>query len=344
MPRDCDVNVCMGLLRRHKILPVAEEMLDMIPPESREGWKEALKGWAIRSMKLTEALKGVVGGLEEIGVRATAIKGPVLSHMLYEKPNGRYYTDLDLVIPSDSLTPAIEKLKQNGYDLHPAYAHLGPENQGQHFARKNDLGLFHAEKKVFLELHRGIYVEGILKENNQELLLETYQEVEIAGKTFKTLGNEAYFLYLCFHAAKHAFFRLTWLRDVADFHDKVAVDHKWVLELARQLQMDNLLALSLRLAKTYFNIEINGDYSDLLDEKRINYLVRWSRIIINGPARVRFGDAMNVFNRKKKIRGVDRVLLKHWFVKAILVVCIRQSFRRRTNYLFYQFKKRVLKR
>jgi hypothetical protein len=344
MPGGCDADVCLALLRRHKILPVAEEMLDVIPQRKREHWKAALQGWALRSMALMDTVKVVVDELDGEGIPVIVLKGPILSYMLYGKPNGRFYSDIDLVIHSEDLVPAINKLKNAGYDLHSSCEHLGPENWQRHFERKNDIGLVHSEKRIFIELHRGIYVKGILKEHQQGAFLDRLQEVALSNTVFKTLGNEEYFLYLCFHAAKHAYFRLTWLRDVAAFHEQINTNHEKVLALAEALQMDNLLALGLRLADAYFNIGINTAYRDLLDRKRIDYLVRWSQIIINGPARVRFGNALNVFNRRKKTRGMDRVTLKHWLVKALLVVFIRQSFKRRAGYLFYQINKRVLKR
>ena len=57
-----------------------------------------------------------LGLLAEAGIRASALKGPLLAEAIYGDPGRRLSGDVDLLVPPESLTEAAELMRSLGYD------------------------------------------------------------------------------------------------------------------------------------------------------------------------------------------------------------------------------------
>jgi len=346
LPAGFDAGLFLQLLRRHKLLPLAVKVLGMVDEKTKTAWKEVLHGWVFRSAILFNELKQVIRILEKQQIRVISLKGPTLSHLLYQNPHGRFYSDLDLVLHPGELTKAVMALSETGYTLKRPSIDLSDDQWRTYFENLNDVGLVNREKRVYIELHRGIYVPGLLEQEAEKLFLDLTTEYEINGFRFNSLRPASYFLYLCFHGAKHMYFRLCWLRDVAEFLRRDDLDVNEVVTLARDLEMEKVVRISLALANRYFGIAIPpgfGPVVNRLDHPGI--MLGLADRIILGPGRTRlFKDVLYIGGRRKTRRGIDRARFSHWLSRNLFLFLLRNSARDRFSYIYRIFvKKKILK-
>lgn len=322
------------LLQRHKLLPIAEQLLSIIDEGTKAAWKVKLHNWFFRSTSLFKELKIVGNQLEQNDIVSISIKGPLLSNQLYQNSNARFYTDLDLIVKPHQLKNAVDVMVKAGYSLKRPTENLNEKEWEKYFVLENDVGLVHKEKRIYIELHRGIYVPGLLEEESEALFLGELQKIEIQGTTFHTLHPTQYFLYLCFHGAKHMYFRLCWLRDVAEFIKNEEIDHAKVCSLAKELKIEKLLSVSLILANKYFNTLIPPEYESILKLKGVNRLAKLSDKIIRGPGRARFHrDVLLIKGRKDRIRGIDKASIGDWLNRLFFSVLLLNSTKDKLTYV-----------
>ena len=74
--------------------------------------------------------------------------------------------------------------------------------------------------------------------------------VPLCGRTVRALSPEDLFLTLAVHAAKHAWVRLHWLRDIAGVVETQCLDWITVTQRARQLGIARIAGVSLLLAQS----------------------------------------------------------------------------------------------
>jgi hypothetical protein len=80
-------------------------------------------------------------------------------------------------------------------------------------------------------------------------------EVELDSARHRTLGKEDLMLVLCVHAAKHEWAQLGMLRDIAAL-SRFNLDWVWIEAEARRLGIEQILGISLLLAKSLLGHEL----------------------------------------------------------------------------------------
>ena len=326
LPDDFDPVSFMRLLQRHKLLPLAEGMLELVDPETRADWKQRLHSWVFRSVNVFEALKSVNQSLEAANIDVTCFKGPMLSYLLYDNPHARFYSDLDIIVPPPKLEEAVQILAGQGCRLIRPAGDPATFDWGRYFRDVNDVGLFRDDQRIYLELHRGIYKPGLLEAEMEKSILEETQILQIKGSKFRIPAPEAYFLYLCYHGAAHMYFRLTWLRDVARYLETVAFDHTVFLQLVYRLNMEKLTGISLLLARHYFKTTIPSELEILTRSKGLRTLVWLAHQAILGPGRASLTKSILVLKgRRNRVRGIDRAGVCHWAIRLIYAILLRQN-------------------
>jgi hypothetical protein len=73
-------------------------------------------------------------------------------------------------------------------------------------------------------------------------------QVELAGRCVKSVAPEDLLLTLCVHAAKHAWIRLCWLRDIAVAMSSLSLDWHALLSRAAEFGILRIVGVSLVLA------------------------------------------------------------------------------------------------
>lgn len=74
------------------------------------------RGWSEHLAALTN-LGQVRATLNELGAPWAAVKGPVLSHLAYQRPDQRFYNDLDVLVEPAAFPDALRALERDGAQL-----------------------------------------------------------------------------------------------------------------------------------------------------------------------------------------------------------------------------------
>jgi hypothetical protein len=82
------------------------------------------------------------------------------------------------------------------------------------------------------------------------------QGVQIGERSIPTLGNEDLVLVLCAHAAKHAWSKLSWIRDVAELSQARNLDWDQVIDGAGRLGLRRIVAITFGLATRAFTTPV----------------------------------------------------------------------------------------
>ena len=273
------------LFQRHKLFPIASEIIPLLEENEKKQWKNAIQNCTIRSLHLSSMLGNVIRDFRNEGIEAISLKGPVLAYSLYGDIGKRHFGDLDLLVKREDVERVIEFAKGIGYELIHPNSNLSQKQWNYYFKYKKDVGLVNRDKGVFIELHIGVYYHELLKVSEEKLLWQDLSEEVIGGTPVKCMNKDNTFLYLTYHGGQHQYFRLFWLRDVAEAIRRWELDHQKILENAKSLGIERLLGVSLELAKEFFAVEIPSDYKEYLkeDETRIQKLKRLCIERILGP-------------------------------------------------------------
>ncbi|MCD4709561.1 MAG: nucleotidyltransferase family protein [Bacteroidales bacterium] len=256
------------LFRRHRLFPLASDLLPLLVEGERERWKKAIQFRTIRSMHHIAVLGQLTEALGKAGIEAIPIKGPVLAHVLFGNIGERHSSDLDILVRKEDLQRSIEIIGREGFVL--TYPNAGlSDRQWKYYSRyKKDIGLFSKEHGLLIELHYSIENYMGLKSSDVDLLVQQPVETGIGGMLFKTMNNHQTFLYLIFHGAVHQYRRLFWLRDIAVAINRWELDHRKILEDAQRMGIERMVGVSVELVRDLFNVELPEAYSAYLAENR----------------------------------------------------------------------------
>ena len=181
------------------------------------------------------------------------LKGPILSHRLYNDACFRYYTDLDFLIPLNSIKEAIRILETSGYKAYSLDWPTNLKKERTFIKRKNQIVYVHPEKQLTIEIHWKLLPFEITNSNTlSEVLKSNGYQIRFQERNFQGFNNELELLYLIIHGGLHAWFRLKWLIDVKDFIEKIPIDTEKFTQLVVQFNATRMVSLCNALLTEYF--------------------------------------------------------------------------------------------
>jgi hypothetical protein len=243
---------------------MASGILPFLDPVDRDHWKSAIKDRTLRAFRQWAELVRLQQTFNESGFRILPLKGPVLAQTLYHDVGQRHSSDLDILMLDERITSIIDIAGQAGYELKYPSPGLTDSQWNHYFRYKKDVGLYHPDQKVFLELHKGIDNRGLIARDMEQLFWTDLTERKMGGVNFHCMADHRTFLYLVYHGALHGYFRLFWLRDVATALKTWDLDHEQITEEALLMGIERFLGLSLELCRELLGSEIPAAYHPLL--------------------------------------------------------------------------------
>ena len=291
---ELDLEILLQLFQRHRLLPLAPRFMRYLPQDTRAKWKNMVQRRTMHSHHLYAETLRIIAQLKQAGIHPLPLKGALLAHALYGDPGARHFNDIDLVVNKVELAKTKEVLTDAGY--HQIYpGNLFPKQDKLYSKYKKDAGFFHKEKKLFIELHYGIYLHELMRAGDECKLLQNRQPVKLSGTEIQVMDRESTFIYLLYHGCLHQFFRLFWLRDVAECLERWDLDHDKVLALIKKLGFERLLSTGLRLAKDYFGTEVPDACSQVMieNDRMVQKLVHSCHQRIRGPEEQSFRTKIN---------------------------------------------------
>jgi len=281
---EVDASVLLDLFQRHRILSLSSQIRSQLPPREKQTWKSLVQQRTMRSLKLFEETLNLINVLKEAGIEAIPLKGAFLGYQLYNDPGKRHFNDVDLLINPEDLEKVTEILANQGYQkVYPA-----PLNERQfktYSFYKKDIGLRNPEKNVFIELHYGFHVHRLLKKADEAALRQNRETIHIKNEPYQVLDAETTFFYLVFHGCLHQYFRLFWLKDIADWMQTHDLHYQKVKELFKTTGLERMLFVTLQLLKDYFNKELPEEltatdfYTSKLFKNSNSYSKRINRLV-----------------------------------------------------------------
>jgi len=251
------------LFQRHRLFPLTQELIGFLPEDERLRWKKAIQSGSMKTLHLVSTLQTLLLLFKKQGIKAIPLKGPVLAKMLYDDFGQRHMRDLDLLILHGDIFKAVEVLKEAGYTSYIPSGELQERQWRYYFRHQYDVALKGPNPGSIIELHSGIAYPGFL---NSEVtsLVEDLQEYELPGIRILSMTRESTFLYLVIHGAHHLYFRLFWLRDLAEALQRWELDHQVIYENARLMGIERMVAVSLKLVDSYFGVEVPSVWNSYL--------------------------------------------------------------------------------
>jgi Uncharacterised nucleotidyltransferase len=233
----------------HGVSPLVYHALHDFPQEvPSDAWDDLRSRYehnARKNLKLTNELFRILNCLEVHGIVAIPYKGPVLAEAIYGDLALREFSDLDILIRPGDVQRARLALGDLGYALNvqlsrahePAYLTSGYEYTFDGPAGKN-----------LLEIQWAILPRFYAVDFSLEAIFERAAFAELGGRRVLTLCPEDLLLALCVHAAKHAWTRLCWLRDIAAVVSQ-SIDWTAVEQTAVRLGIRRIVGVSLKLTQ-----------------------------------------------------------------------------------------------
>ncbi|MEL6529655.1 MAG: nucleotidyltransferase family protein, partial [Pseudomonadota bacterium] len=169
----------------------------------------------IRALSLAGEAARLLVSLDECGIRAIVLKGPLLSQIIYDDPAMRQSADLDLLVDWDQFRSAREALSSHGYQLFTNEPPWDDWRIEPWRRLAKDITLFHPEREISLELHHRLKSPDTLLPGIG--VAQATQSITMAGREFAAFERADLFAYLCTHAATSFWDRLKWLADLRAF-------------------------------------------------------------------------------------------------------------------------------
>lgn len=240
---------------------------DIVPADIRADLsQQGAANLRLSLMQLAEATR-LNQQLAQAGIDATFLKGQTLAALAYGDAGVgiRHSRDIDFLVAPEAVDSALAILIADGYQPDDPL-HLRPQFRRSRTVYHLTLSNPHQSMKV--ELHWRLTQNRHLMPVGHSL--QSRQIVPLAGGTqLPTLSRQDLFLYLCVHGARHAWFRLKWLADIAAMAARMdEPELNSLLAAARSRGLTRPVAQGLVLSARLLELNLPGDMATRLAQGR----------------------------------------------------------------------------
>jgi hypothetical protein len=190
--------------------------------------------------------------LNDEGISSLLLKGPFLSQQIYGDTALRPSRDVDILVLPENIKRVNVILLNEGYRMvYPDFT-LSKKQEKFYQKHKNQFAYRNTENGCLVELHWRLFSQKSLFPLTTEEVFAESQELVIGGMPIRVLSKKHTLEYLCLHGSLHQWFRLHWLRDIA----QILVDEKLTpLEIIDQSRLngnDRPVEQAIILANLFF--------------------------------------------------------------------------------------------
>jgi len=251
---------CLISTYAHGVYPLVAKSLKTIstvPDHIKSLLKIANLDIARRNMMMTSELLRVMKLLEEHGIQALAIKGPVLSQMIHGDITQRQFADLDILVGENDLYLIVQLLSQVGYSFKHSIEFL--KNK---FLLKTlkDIVLENEQNTIHIEIHWKLFMGRLFRQSDTNVLIHTHAECLIYNTAIKTLEKDVLLLYLLLHGSKHLWERLEWVIDIDRLvcsSDEINWDT--IYDTAKKMEILPMIYLGVQVSYKIFHTPFHPD-------------------------------------------------------------------------------------
>lgn len=213
---------------------------------------------ARRNMTMTAELLRIMKLLEENGINALAIKGPVLSQIIYGDITTRQYADIDVLIAQDQIYDAGVILQDIGYTSEYPIKFL--KNKTLLKVGK-DFSIFNPAQNIHIEFHWQLFLQRQVKKSKINLFDPSNPMCYINGRNVRTLGEDENLIYLLLHGSKHMWERLEWIVDIDRLIRQRSDSIGWdrLMILAKDMEIEVMFYLGLAICHELFKTPLPSE-------------------------------------------------------------------------------------
>lgn len=238
----------------HGVFPLVHKSLKSItavPENIKLRLKSTNFEIARRNMTMTAELLKIMKLLEENGIPALAIKGPVLSQMIHGDVTQRQYADLDILVQQEDMWSIGQLLTQNEYMFdHP----LKFIKNKTLLKIAKDITFSNEKHSVHIEVHWRLFSGKLFTKSNLKLFHEHPVACNINKSPIPTLDTDILLLYLLLHGSKHLWERIEWIVDVDRLiRDNRDIDWARICKAAEIMEIEPMFYLGLSVTKSIFD-------------------------------------------------------------------------------------------
>jgi hypothetical protein len=217
---------------------------DLVPLEPVTHLRQKTQAGALLNRSLAQELISLCEAFQACGVPVIPIKGATLAVLAYGDLALRDFTDLDLLVPKDSIAQARSVVLSQGYERKSA------SKLAEH---RHEDGPYH----VFIKKRpiSRVDLQWVMAHQHFSFRLdrpEFWQDrtsVTFGNKTVPGLAPEILLIVLCVHGSKHAWELLKWACDVAELvRSHPDLDWNQIFVHASNWRCRRMLSLGLAVA------------------------------------------------------------------------------------------------
>jgi hypothetical protein len=204
----------------------------------------------------------LIPALEEAGCTPMVLKGPALAQTVYDSPEDRFFSDLDILIPAEKWVTASRTLSSFGYA--PSKADRRDEYHARnHFHRSlvNKMG-------IRVELHWDLSRPAGYYRFDLESLYEASRTVMAGGAPLRVPSDNHQLLHAAASAVADGFRDLRRVEDAAYLFKNGALDLAALVPAAREQGLATLLWCLLNTLREISTIQVPQDLIDALAPDR----------------------------------------------------------------------------
>ena len=249
----------LELSRMHGTTPLLHKMLKdyrgaAIPDAMRLQIQQDFHQIGLLISIQTEVLKKLVLSFDAADLQMIVFKGLPLGELAYGNAVWRKPGDIDILIHAHHFAPARNVLSSLGFDTKMSRLEerqqLDTQQQLTFYGNTTDIDLhFTLQQRSFLKMP---YAATFDSEN----VWKRMSSVTLGGVAVPCLSPEDLFNLLCIHGAKHGWYRLYMLVDLAAMMANVAINWQKVSIRARRIKAERMLGLGVLLVHKLFGIPI----------------------------------------------------------------------------------------
>jgi hypothetical protein len=210
----------------------------------------------------------IARALGEAGIPVMQLKGLHLAELVYRDISLRPMSDLDVLVPRERVTEAIQVLRKEGFgydeDLESAV-------QGM-LDTKCNIGLVQAERGTWLEVHWALDEPGGAGPGPVDEIWSSARPGRLGDTQALVMAPEFLLLHVCAHlACNHAFaFSLRALCDIGEIvRAHPGLDWQKVTEQALRHRWTRGVAAALRLARDHLGVPVPPRALDSLGAEQL---------------------------------------------------------------------------
>lgn len=244
----------IALVERHRIGPLlhlhaAATVAAVCPAGIAQGVQALAGANSRRALACAAEQIALVRGLAAAGIEVVALKGLVLSQQLHGNLHTRPVGDIDLLLRPADAARADTLMQAGGWTrINPGFP-LTPRQTRQFIRVKPEFEYVRGWPLQRVELRWAL--EGM---REAEAAIGRADSVKLGGQAMRTLPADLNLVYLLQHGARHGWFRLFWLVDLAVALRSPGFDATTVSAVARRLDAERSIWQGLQLVEDLLGV------------------------------------------------------------------------------------------